>query len=151
VKFDAGGNYVKSWGEPGSEPGQFSVPHGIAFGPDGHLYVADRGNARVQIFDTEGAVLGVWKSDELGRPWSIAFSDEGEAFVVDGGDQPAMPPDRARILEVDATGAVLSSFGSFGNQDGEMIYPHDIAVDHTGAVYVVEVGIGRRAQKFVRK
>ena len=151
VKFDANGQFEFAWGEHGSGPGQFATPHGIAFGPDGNLYVADRGNARVQIFDRQGAFVDMWKSDELGRPWAITFDDRGIALVVDGGDQPAQPPDRASIHEVDSTGHIVGSFGSFGNQDGQLIYPHDIAVGRDQAVYVVEVGVGRRAQKFVRR
>ncbi len=147
VKFDAAGRFERSWGERGSLPGQLSIPHAIALGPDGNVYVADRGNARVQIFDTNGALQGIWQSDALGRPWSIAFDDLGRAFVVDGGDQ--APPGRARVLQVDANGVVVTSFGSYGAGSGEMIDPHDIAVGHDGAVYVVEVGRGRRAQKFV--
>lgn len=151
AKFGADGQFQFDWGEHGSEPGQFSVPHGIAIGPDGNVYVADRGNARVQIFDKSGTFIGMWKSEELGRPWALAFAADGIALVVDGGDQPSRPPDRARINEVDSSGKLLGSFGSFGNQDGQLIYPHDIAVGADGAVYVVEVGVGRRAQKFVHR
>jgi peptidylamidoglycolate lyase len=151
VRFGADGSFQTAWGEPGSAPGQFSVPHGISLGPDGNVYVADRGNARVQIFDRDGSLRGIWEGTDRGRPWSITVDSAGEAFVVDGGDQLATPPDRARIFEIDPHGAVVTSFGSYGHQDGEMIYPHDIAVDHAGDVYVVEVGLGRRAQKFRRR
>ena len=147
VKFGADGHFELAWGEHGSLPGQFSVPHAIALGPDGNLYVADRGNARVQIFDTQGGLQGIWQSEALGRPWSIAFDDRGHAFVVDGGDQ--KPPGRARVIEVGANGETVTSFGSYGTEDGQFIDPHDIAVGHDGAVYVVEVGLGRRGQKFV--
>src|SRR5690606_8876097 len=52
VHFDKAGNYVKAWGEEGSEPGQFALPHGIAADSQDRLYVADRNNGRVQVFDT---------------------------------------------------------------------------------------------------
>ncbi|NUO53311.1 MAG: hypothetical protein HOV80_31060 [Polyangiaceae bacterium] len=149
LKFAASGELLGTWGQLGAEPGQFITPHGIALGPDGNVYVADRGNARVQSFSPDGAFIAQWKSEELGRPWSIAFGPDGSAFVVDGGDQPPRGPDRARILIADESGTVISSFASFGNQDGELIRPHDIAVADDGSVYVVEVGVGKRAQKFV--
>lgn len=150
VRFGPDGHFELAWGEPGTLPGQLLVPHGIALGPDGNVYVADRGNARVQIFDRNGGFRGVWQGDALGRPWSITFDAEGFAFVVDGGDQPVVGPDRARILEVDGKGSVVGSFGSVGHAPGQMVQPHDIAVGPDGSVYVVEVGTGRRAQKFAR-
>ncbi len=149
LKFAATGELLGTWGQLGTEPGQLLVPHGIALGPDGNVYVADRGNARVQSFSPDGAFIGLWKSEELGRPWAIAFGPDGFAFVVDGGDQPASGPDRARILIADGNGTVISSFASFGNHDGELIRPHDIAVADDGSVYVVEVGQGKRAQKYL--
>ncbi len=148
VRFSPEGRFERSWGEVGVLPGQFVVPHGIALGPDGNVYVADRGNARVQIFDRDGTFVGKWESAALGRPWSIAFDADGLAFVVDGGDQPASGPDRARILEVDERGQIVGSFGSVGAAPGQMRQPHDIAVGSDGSVYVVEVGAGKRAQKF---
>jgi hypothetical protein len=66
---------------------------------------------------------------------------------VDGGDQ--HPPDRARVLKLTQDGKVVAAFGAFGNYDGQFIWPHCVAVAPGGAVYVGDVFIGRRAQKFV--
>jgi peptidylamidoglycolate lyase len=150
AKFAPDGTFLKSWGTLGTMPGQFITPHSIALGPDGNVWVADRGNARVQVFDTEGNLQTIWEGTDLGRPWAITFDGEGHAFIADGGDQPAMPPDRARIIELDAVRRVIATFGGYGIQAGELIEPHDLAVGNDGAVYVVEVGIGRRTQKFVK-
>ena len=57
AKVDKNGNWVKSWGEPGDQPGQFNTPHSIAVDAEGHVYVADRGNRRIQVFDGEGKFL----------------------------------------------------------------------------------------------
>src|SRR5579863_1692535 len=57
AKADKDGNWLKSWGEPGDKPGQFSVPHSIAVDAKGNVYVADRGNRRIQVFDGEGNFL----------------------------------------------------------------------------------------------
>ena len=57
AKVDKDGNWLKSWGEPGSEPGQLNTPHSIAVDAEGKVYVADRGNRRIQVFDGDGKVL----------------------------------------------------------------------------------------------
>ncbi len=57
AKADKNGNWLKSWGEPGDKPGQFSVPHSIAVDAKGNVYVADRGNRRIQVFDGDGKFL----------------------------------------------------------------------------------------------
>jgi DNA-binding beta-propeller fold protein YncE len=72
VHFDADGRYVHSWGYLGSGPGQFSLPHAIAIDSRGQLYVADRNNARVQVFDQRGAFLAQWCN--LVVPWHIEIA-----------------------------------------------------------------------------
>src|ERR1700684_4318772 len=57
AKVDKNGNWIKSWGEPGDQPGQFSTPHSVAVDAEDHIYVADRGNRRIQVFDTDGKFL----------------------------------------------------------------------------------------------
>jgi len=57
AKVDKNGNWITSWGEPGEQPGQFSTPHSIAVDSEDHIYVADRGNRRIQVFDNEGKFL----------------------------------------------------------------------------------------------
>src|SRR6185369_3048668 len=59
-KFAADGKLLFSWGEPGSGPGQFHVPHGIAVDPNGTVFVADRENSRIQLFTSEGKFLYAW-------------------------------------------------------------------------------------------
>ena len=74
----------------------------------------------------------------------------GDVFIIDGGDQAEFWPDRARILKLDSDGKLLASFGSFGNAPGQFIWPHAIAIDSDGAVYVGEVATGMRIQKFTK-
>ena len=85
AKFDAKGNFLFDWGTKGSGPGQFDLPHGIDLDPQGLVYVADRSNLRIQVFDSNGKFLTQWKSPELGRPWNVRYKD-GFLYVVDGGD-----------------------------------------------------------------
>ena len=81
MKFSKDGNYLKEWGGGGSNPGQFRGLHAIAIGPDQRLYVADRSNNRIQIFDQEGQFLQQWF--QFGRPSGIAFDREGRIYVSD--------------------------------------------------------------------
>jgi peptidylamidoglycolate lyase len=150
TKFSSDGEFITSWGTRGMGAGQFDVPHSIALDPQGFVYVADRGNARIQIFDETGQFIKEWKDSSLGRPWAVRINETGEIFVVDGGDQNELWPDRARILKLDSEGNVLASFGSYGRKPSQFIWPHTIAVGPDGALYIGEVATGMRIQKFVK-
>lgn len=150
VKFSATGKFLFQWGSKGTGPGQFDLPHAIATDAVGNVYVADRSNARVQVFDPSGRFLSEWKDPRLGRPYSVAIGKTGDAFVVDGGDQPATPPDRSRAFRLSLDGKIRNTFGRFGNQDGQFRLAHDVAVASDGSVYVVDAW-GMRVQKFVRQ
>lgn len=150
VHFAASGQFLQAWGKPGSEPGEFDLPHSIAIDRAGKVYVADRGNSRLQIFDQQGNLLTIWLRDQVGRPWSVRIDSAGNIYVVDGGDQRTYLPDRARILKFDTNGLLLASFGAYGSEPGGFIWPHTIAVDAAGSLYVGEVATGKRVQKFQR-
>jgi DNA-binding beta-propeller fold protein YncE len=116
LEYTAGGKRVKVWGSAGTGPGQFNIPHGIA--NDGKiLYVADRGNSRVQRFDLDGRYLGEWTN--LGRPFALKVSG-GALWVSTMFAKPA-------ILKVDlATGKILGQIDAPG--------PHSIDVSEAGEV-----------------
>lgn len=147
VKFSPTGEYQSEWGRKGSGPGEFDLPHAIDIDTAGRVYVADRSNARVQVFDATGNFLAQWRAPELGRPYSIAVLGD-RAIVVDGGDQPERGPDRSGATEVDLTGRILARFGRFGNYDGQFRLAHDVAISRDGSVFVVDAW-GQRVQKFV--
>jgi len=79
IEYDAGGSKVREWGTRGSGPGEFHVVHAIAVGPQGHVYVADRENGRLQWFDPQGKFLGQWTYG--GQLFTVAFSQAGELYV----------------------------------------------------------------------
>jgi peptidylamidoglycolate lyase len=151
AKFSADGEFLLDWGTHGDKPGQFDLPHGIALDPQGRVYVADRSNARIQVFDGDGKFLHQWKSEALGRPWGLTVAPDGYLYVVDGGDMNPKPPDRGRVLKLDLQGNILEKWGSFGSYDGQFYWAHDVAVAKNGDVYVTDVHLGMRVQKFVRK
>ena len=150
IKFSPDGDYITSWGSYGTAPGQFDVPHNIALNSQGRVYVADRGNARLQIFDEAGQFLTEWQDKSLGRPWAVRISATGNVFIIDGGDQSEFWPDRARILKLDSDGQILASFGSYGEAPGQFIWPHTIALGPTEELYIGEVSTGMRIQKFIK-
>jgi peptidylamidoglycolate lyase len=106
AKFGANGKFLLTWGKPGKGIGELDMPHGIALDKRGLVYVCDRGNSRIQVFDPNGKPLKQWQSTELGRPWGIEFAKDGSIFVVDGGDGPHQGPDRSRALKLDAQGNI---------------------------------------------
>lgn len=162
VKFNAAGRYQLEWGRKGTGPGEFDLPHAIDVDSRGHVYVADRANGRIQVFDGSGRFFAQWRSADLGRPFSIAISGD-RAVVVDGGDQSvcSVDPfqagssecgrlDRSGGAEVDMSGRVVTRFGRFGNYDGQFRVAHDVAVANDGSIFVVDVG-GQRVQRFIRQ
>lgn len=149
VKFSATGEYQFEWGRSGAGQGEFDLPHAVDVDEAGRVYVADRSNARVQIFDGSGRFLAQWQGPELGRPYSVSVSGT-RAIVVDGGDQPQSGPDRSGAAEVDLDGRVLARFGRFGNYDGQFWLAHDVAVSRDGSVFVVDAW-GQRVQRFTRR
>jgi peptidylamidoglycolate lyase len=148
VKFSSDGEFEFQWGTKGSGEGEFDLPHGLALDDAGRLYVADRSNSRIQVFDREGSFIAEWPREKVGRPYGIAVDTAGSVFVVDGGDQPSAPPDRSRVIRLSPAGVTETIFGRFGNYDGQFQMGHDLAVGEDGAVYVVDI-IGKRVQKFL--
>ena len=152
AQFTAQGKFIRAWGQKGSGPSEFEIPHAVAIDRQGLLYISDRGNSRVQIFDARGKYLREWKNlAALGRPWALAFAPNGNIFLVDGGDAAHGGATRSRVIHLDAAGKVLGEFGRAGFQPGEFDWAHDLAVGPDGAVYVGDVHDGKRIQKFTAK
>jgi peptidylamidoglycolate lyase len=148
VKFDAAGHYEFEWGGRGAVPGKFNLPHGIAVNSRGRVYVCDRSNSRLQAFNPQGEFLSEWKNSVVGRPYGVSVASNDHVFVIDGGDQVPGVPDHAKVVELDADGKVVESFGAPGSAPGEFRLGHDIAVAPDFSVYVAEAK-GQRVQKFV--
>jgi sugar lactone lactonase YvrE len=81
VKLTKAGKFIKAWGRKGSGPGEFDTPHGLAMDAAGRLFVADRGNSRVQIFDQDGKFLEQWR--QFGRPSGIFIDKKDVLYVSD--------------------------------------------------------------------
>lgn len=137
AKFDRNGTFLGSWGSRGNAPGQLAGPHGIAVDANGRVYVADRSNHRIQVFDQTGAVLDIWPN--LRQPNDILISSDQRVWIADGTN--------AKVLEYDTTGKLLYSWGTYGTFPGQFWELHQMSVDSAGNLYGAD-SFGGRVQKF---
>jgi NHL repeat len=149
VKFDNNGKFVKAWGERGklggeeTRPGYFNVVHGIVIDKNRRIYVNDRSNHRIQIFDEDGKFLNQWY---LG-PYSLIY----HLYIDSGNPQHIWMSDaRGLMLKYDLDGNMVYSWGAWGFRPGEMYGVHQFGVDRNSNFYTAEVHSGR-PQKFSPK
>ncbi len=150
ARFAADGHLLFEWGSRGTAPGQFNIPHALAVDGSGRVYVADRVNDRVQVFDPKGHYLTEWKSSAIGRPFGLALLPDRRIAILDGGSNPNKAPDHDSVTIATLDGREVEHFGRMGNQDGQFWIAHDIAADRAGNLYVVDIA-GQRVQKFARR
>jgi DNA-binding beta-propeller fold protein YncE len=145
VKFTKDGKFVKEWGKFGSGPGEFRTPHALAIDSSGRLFVADRGNHRLQIFDQDGKFLAEWK--QFSRISGLFITPNDMLYAIDSESAPERHPNWKTGIRVGTTkeDKVL-----------QFIPPHDtgqphgaagegVAVDRDGNVYGAEGPISRKA------
>ncbi|HEY7167930.1 MAG TPA: peptidyl-alpha-hydroxyglycine alpha-amidating lyase family protein [Candidatus Binatia bacterium] len=155
-KYSPDGKLLFSWGEPGADPGQFNIVHNICTDKDGWVYVADRENHRVQVFDGNGRYETQWNN--MHRPCALYMDTTGRNPLCYVGELgPGMPVNKNcqnlgnRVDIYDKYGRRLARLGDIqpGEAPGQFIAPHGIALDSRGDVYVAEVSwtiMGQRLQ-----
>ncbi len=145
ARFTREGAFTSELGRRGSGDGELRTPHGLAIDAAGRVYVADRENARVQVFGPDGALLAIWPSALVGRPWSVTVGPDARVYVVDGGDQdPASP--RGAVVALTREGLPVARWTA---PAGRLEGGHAIAVGRDGSVYVAEAD-GKRVTKLRR-
>ncbi len=144
-KYDPTGRHLHSWGAPGTDPGCFNVPHNLATDADGLVYVADRENHRVQVFDGKGQYLA--QLSNLHRPCGL-FAERRDGGLLYVGELPTHLAVNAQVPNLGARVSILTLKGDLvgrlggpfaGEKPGEFVAPHGCAVDSRGALYVAEV------------
>ena len=170
AKIDKQGNWIKSWGEPGSGPGQFNTPHSIAVDDEGHVYVADRGNGRIQVFDGDGKYLREihidvpydhntrpWmgnmpaeasaeapaplnKTQLNGSPWAICITPGPHQVLYSSDGYPG------RIYKLTLDGKVLGVLGTTGRGPGQFGWIHEMACPSENIIFAADL-LNWRVQK----
>ena len=149
MEFDAHGKFIKAWGHLGTEPGCFSIPHSIVCDSKGRLYVADRNNVRIQVFNSEGRLLDVWR--DVVVPWGLWLSPQDEIWVC--GSSPMVwvndpkypkaplgcPPKDQVLIRFNTAGKLLQLWTFPKAPDGEeqpgtLNWLHGVALDSRGNV-----------------
>jgi len=133
AKFDKDGNFVKSWGERGGQPGDFNTPHGLVVDNNDVVYVADRGNSRIQVFDTDGNRKAVWNLPTA--PWSLCLTN--------GANQVMFVGSVGHVYKMDLTGKILGAFGRPGKMPGTIDSVHGIACPDEKSIYLAELYASR--------
>ncbi|HMD96467.1 MAG TPA: peptidyl-alpha-hydroxyglycine alpha-amidating lyase family protein [Terriglobia bacterium] len=164
AKIDKDGNWLKSWGEPGDGPGQFSTPHSIAVDAQGNVYVADRGNRRIQVFDGDGKFLRQITIDvpvdpnarpaignkpsattgamAPGAPWTVCITPGPNQVLFSSDGYPG------RIYKLSLDGKVLGVLGESGKQLKQFGWIHEMACPSETELYVAEL-LNWRVQKLI--
>jgi NHL repeat len=169
AKVDKDGNWLKSWGDRGKGPGQFNTPHSIATDANGNVYVADRGNHRIQVFDGDGKFLrqividvpvppdarpAIGKiPDEAmmaggtfasGSPWALCITPPPNQVLYSSDAWPG------RIYKLSLDGKVLGMLGQSGKQLKQFGWIHEMACPSENVLYVAEL-LNWRVQKLILK
>ena len=144
-KYSPDGKLLMSWGESGTGPGQFNIAHNIATDKDGWVYVADRENQRIQVFDRNGKFETQW--NDMARPCGMFIDTSGEQRIYVGELGCYIGPNSQaynlgpRISIMDTKGNVLARLGERpeGLDVGQFMAPHGVSIDSRGDIYVGEV------------
>lgn len=152
VKYTKEGKFLKSWGKPGSGPGELNVPHSLALDTQGRLFVADRGNNRLQIFDQDGQLLAEWK--QFSRVSGIYIDKNDVLYAADSESNAKRNPGWKRGIRVgSARNGIISAFipDPEANPDAASTSGAEgVAADAQGNIFGAEVG-PKMIKKYLKK
>jgi DNA-binding beta-propeller fold protein YncE len=137
AKFDKDGKYIKSWGSRGTQPGQFHTVHSIATDAKGNVYVGDRENRRIQVFDNDGNFKSMYIN--VGAPWAVCITPGQHQYLYSSNSNGTADMDNGEIYKMELDGKILGKFGSAGKQLKEFGSVHEIDCRNPNEVYVGEL------------
>jgi len=152
VKFTKDGKFIKTWGKKGSAPGEFDIPHSLAFDSKGRLFVADRGNNRIQIFDQDGNFIDQWA--QFSRPSGIYIDKKDMIYVADS-ESGSVAKNRTswkRGMRIGSAkdGTVTAFIPDPDENPPSTSAAEGVAVDAQGNIFGAEVG-PKDVKKYVKK
>jgi hypothetical protein len=153
VKYDKDGRFLKTIGTKGNVPGQLNLPHTIASDAQGNIYVGDRSNSRIQVFDNSLEFKAVY--DHVGAPWAVCISPGPHQYLFSSNSNPdnnnsLIAAQSGEIYKMELDGTVIGKFGHAGKQLGEFSTVHEIDCRNPNELLVSEI-IAWRVQKLVLK
>ena len=151
VKYDKFGKFIKSVGTRGTAPGQMNTPHGLQVDLKGNVYVADRGNARIQVFDNNLILRAIY--DHVGNPWTLCITPGPHQYLYSSNSYPDSNPAAARditgeVYKMELDGTVVGKFGKAGKQLKEFSTIHGMDCRNENELWVSEI-TAWRAQKII--
>jgi len=150
VKFSKDGKFIKAWGRKGTGPGEFGELHAIALDSSGRVFVGDRGNNRIQIFDPDGGFLAQWK--QFGRPSAVYIDANDTLYVADHQSSAKLNPGFRRGIRIGSAkdGVVRTMIPGSGPEPDKELVPEGVAVDARGNIYGAEVAL-KNVTRYVRQ
>jgi hypothetical protein len=151
VKYDKNGRFIKSAGVRGNQPGQLNLPHTLALDAQGNVYIGDRSNARVQVWDNDLTFKAIY--DQVGNPWTVCISPGPHQYlfvsnsVPDNGDSRAAAQ-TGEIYKMELDGTIIGKFGRAGKALKEFSTTHGIDCRNPNELFVAEI-TAWRVQKIV--
>jgi hypothetical protein len=138
VKFSKDGKFVKEWGRLGSGPGEFRNAHAVAVDSRGRLFVGDRGNGRLQIFDSEGKFIAEWK--QFGRPSGLYIDKDDKLYVIDADSSAANNPGFKKGIRIGSArdGKVTLFVPGHQTENPDGAAGEGIVADPAGNLYAAE-------------
>lgn len=148
IKFSATGRYLFEWGKKGNKESEFNIPHGITLDQNENVYVADRENNRIQVFDPNGKFLKQFADHSFGSICAVAFGKtQPKLFALDDFTFLKVKHRGSDAFVFDTSGKVQTRFGRSGFYDGEISWYHDLTVDKDENIYVGDI-LENTVQKF---
>jgi len=148
AKFDKDAHFIKSWGQRGSEPGQFNSLRGIAIDAKGMVYVADGGNKRIQVFDGDGNAKA--QITGIGIPAAICITSGAHQYIYVSNSNDAESLDNGEIYKMELDGKIVGKFGRAGRVPKEFNMVNGIDCRSENELFVAELG-NWRVQKLTLK
>ena len=137
AKFDKNGKYIKSFGSRGTGPGQFNVAHSIAVDAQGNVYVGDRNNNRIQVFDNNLEPKRIIQS--VGSPWAICITPGPHQYLYSSNSNGTANMENGEIYKLELDGKILGKFGKAGKQLKEFGSVHEIDCRYENELLVGEI------------